>query len=852
MASVLTLPQSLKETKTLRADTKRKITNLVKEGNLLLTGGDGLPKSEYQQVADRIRAQLNNIEQINDHVIKLKRESLKPQDYASEGELEEEEEKIAESEDKYLEAVSDSTLPVIRDLRKMVQSIKVSLPETDSQSKTLSDKAQNTSMRMQKLKFPTFTGDPRDYKRFKEHFIHFTKHLETTERFYQLVESMEKEREKGKIKACINIDRAWEVLDEAYGDEDRLVEILLNDLERMHGYEYNGKIDLRKMETFLESLQNFSTQFESLGLKRDLNSRMLLSQVRRKLPEEHRIKFLQSINDGKSTESLPSLVKWLHSLLILLQKAKGPTEHNAPAGNKPTAKNAGHSTMSPGKKETGPNKGNTSSGTPPKCPLYPKNTNNYRKGCYKFRTLPQTEKFNIMNANGICHRCGHNNCKAGKRPYNHEECEFIRDCQIPTCGRNTHFSSICPCVYGLEGYRHFDRRHFSPTSSTGTPANSIEITTPKTLDPGTPQFIPRESNANSASQKKSNPEDKNHITCALPTVMGYLRYGTKRKSVRILLDTGSQISLLREGIIPKSGNDRMQDFSLTTVGGDTVDCNLRVGDSTLESIDGSFSRKIHLTEMRKPCGNVSVITNSQIRQYPHLDGIEIAEAPDNKIDVLLGIENADVLTSDQRVLGPSSKDPVAVKCPLGWYIQGGQRTNDVITNAIVHFIQVAATGEIEEFLAIERAGLEPKRCKCDMQAENNRATETMKQSLTKLEDGAYQINLPWKKMPTDLPNNYEYALKQFLNLERQFKNKSQEWDTYCKQMDDQLKRGVAREISQSELDQDLNDEKGMWFLPHFAVVKDSNTTPVRVVYDAKARYKGYSLNDYLAKGDNMN
>lgn len=44
----------------------------------------------------------------------------------------------------------------------------------------------------------------------------------------------------------------------------------------------------------------------------------------------------------------------------------------------------------------------------------------------------------------------------------------------------------------------------------------------------------------------------------------------------------------------------------------------------------------------------------------------------------------------------------------------------------------------------------------------------------------------------------------------------------------------------------------MWFFPHFAVVKDSKTTPVRVVYDGKARYQGHSLSDYLAKGENIN
>ncbi|PIK34431.1 hypothetical protein BSL78_28744 [Apostichopus japonicus] len=71
-------------------------------------------------------------------------------------------------------------------------------------------------------------------------------------------------------------------------------------------------------------------------------------------------------------------------------------------------------------------------------------------------------------------------------------------------------------------------------------------------------------------------------------------------------------------------------------------------------------------------------------------------------------------------------------------------------------------------------------------------------------------------------------------------------------MRDQLNRGVSRYVTERELQNDRDNGKRMWFLPHFAVKKDSKTTPVRVVYDAKARYQGCSLNDYLLKGENIN
>ena len=72
----------------------------------------------------------------------------------------------------------------------------------------------------------------------------------------------------------------------------------------------------------------------------------------------------------------------------------------------------------------------------PKCPIHTDMSNHFLKGCYKFRNLTQAEKFDLMNTHEICHRCGHNNCVAGKHPFNYDDCQFIANCQIPTCGMN--------------------------------------------------------------------------------------------------------------------------------------------------------------------------------------------------------------------------------------------------------------------------------------------------------------------------------------------------------------------------------------------------------------------------------
>ena len=70
-----------------------------------------------------------------------------------------------------------------------------------------------------------------------------------------------------------------------------------------------------------------------------------------------------------------------------------------------------------------------------------------------------------------------------------------------------------------------------------------------------------------------------------------------------------------------------------------------------------------------------------------------------------------------------------------------------------------------------------------------------------------------------------------MSLENQFRDRPDEWEIYCQQMREQLERGVFRHVLEEELQEVTKRAMGrkMWFLPHFAVVKNSRTTPVRVV-----------------------
>ena len=72
---------------------------------------------------------------------------------------------------------------------------------------------------------------------------------------------------------------------------------------------------------------------------------------------------------------------------------------------------------------------------------------------------------------------------------------------------------------------------------------------------------------------------------------------------------------------------------------------------------------------------------------------------------------------------------------------------------------------------------------------------------------------------------------------------------YAEQIQDMLDRGVARKLTQEELDRYSGP---VHYLSHHDVLRvDSNSTPCRIVFNPSANFKGHILNEYWAKGPDM-
>ena len=124
-----------------------------------------------------------------------------------------------------------------------------------------------------------------------------------------------------------------------------------------------------------------------------------------------------------------------------------------------------------------------------------------------------------------------------------------------------------------------------------------------------------------------------------------------------------------------------------------------------------------------------------------------------------------------------------------------------------------------------------------------------------IEDGLHhtgeywQAKYPWIKNPNDLPDNYFAAKGMLISTEKRLQRKTENANLYQHQIEDMLERGVARKLSQDE----INLYKGpIHYLSHHEVMKpDSTSTPCRIVFNSSANYQGHVLNNYWAKGPDL-
>ena len=120
------------------------------------------------------------------------------------------------------------------------------------------------------------------------------------------------------------------------------------------------------------------------------------------------------------------------------------------------------------------------------------------------------------------------------------------------------------------------------------------------------------------------------------------------------------------------------------------------------------------------------------------------------------------------------------------------------------------------------------------------------ESTLSFENQMYRVGIPWKSDRRALPDNYEMALRRLENTEKRLKKSPDVAQAYNKCIEQYVQKGYVTKVKEPEL------STSRWYLPHFPVLRpDKDTTKVRIVFDASARYEGHSLNDRIHQGPKL-
>ena len=211
--------------------------------------------------------------------------------------------------------------------------------------------------------------------------------------------------------------------------------------------------------------------------------------------------------------------------------------------------------------------------------------------------------------------------------------------------------------------------------------------------------------------------------------------------------------------------------------------------------------------------------------------------------LLIGSDAPDAL-QPRKIRQSQDGGPFATRTALGWIVNGplGRETTEVPT---ANFVQAHHSLERQFEDYCNREFNDDKYdAKPAMSRNDQRAMEIMEQSAM-LKNGHYEIALPWRKYPPNLPHNRIQAQQRLQLLKKRLLKNLSLCNKYKEFMDDLFTKTYASKVT---ADQVIGPLGTHWYIPHHPVFHPQKPGKVRVVFDCSAKYSNTSLNDQLLQG----
>ncbi|XP_071035186.1 uncharacterized protein [Parasteatoda tepidariorum] len=314
---------------------------------------------------------------------------------------------------------------------------------------------------------------------------------------------------------------------------------------------------------------------------------------------------------------------------------------------------------------------------------------------------------------------------------------------------------------------------------------------------------------------------------------------------RALIDNGSQKSLVSKNCVK-----RLQ-LSKTVTNHSISGINNTLVKSSLSEVSLVFSP--HFNENIFCCKALIVdcITSDLPNftfsscNWPHLHGLMLADPTfhaTGPIDILLGADLYADLLIGEPILGKKGT-PAALNSHLGWLLSGRVFSNSNKENSFVNcHLTSSLDCQLAKFWELESLP------QAELKSKNDSDCEAFyEKTVARDPSGRYIVRIPFKHS-IEFGDSATQASKRFNYIERKLSKNNELEHQYTTFMSEYLQLGHMERVPSDEL-----IKESTFYLPHHFVIKeDSNTTKLRVVFDASAKdSSGNSLNNALHAGPRL-
>ena len=221
-----------------------------------------------------------------------------------------------------------------------------------------------------------------------------------------------------------------------------------------------------------------------------------------------------------------------------------------------------------------------------------------------------------------------------------------------------------------------------------------------------------------------------------------------------------------------------------------------------------------------------MITRDDIEKWTYLADIEVNQI-DKDVELLIGCDAPQIL-EPLELRRSRYGGPYATKAIFGWAINGplGRSASLEHTTNFVEAVDAKLESQFKNFCDLEFNGTDYYNRRA-LSKDDQRALELMKGSV-KLKHSHYEVALPWKRNPPNLPNNRVLAGRRLNFLKKRLDKDPKLLKNYSDYINDILKKGYARKVPEPK----INQKHGkVWYLPHHPVFHLQKPDKTRVVFD---------------------